>query len=170
MDWAHDSLSKAILQGTLEGGQCRGWQRKCWMDNVKEWTSLHRPELLTTAPAAAETRRGSLLNYPLCHPPKKKPKKKPNNDLFGQGTELNWTYTEVFSLKRIVGKNELKWTSRLAVQIMLWCHGHVHNTDTRWITKRHLHLITHCTFSTNIPSYFPQVQPSQETVRLLTHY
>ena len=32
----HDSLSKTILQGTLEGGQCYGWQRKCWADNIKE--------------------------------------------------------------------------------------------------------------------------------------
>ena len=30
-----NSLSKTILQGTLEGGQCCGQQRKCWMDNVK---------------------------------------------------------------------------------------------------------------------------------------
>ena len=37
----HDSLSKTILQGTLEGGR-PGRQRKCWMDNVKEWTSLKR--------------------------------------------------------------------------------------------------------------------------------
>ena len=26
---------------------CRGQQRKCWMDNIKEWTSLPTPELLT---------------------------------------------------------------------------------------------------------------------------
>ena len=26
-----------------------GWQRKCWMDNSKEWTSLPIPELLTMA-------------------------------------------------------------------------------------------------------------------------
>ena len=43
----HDSLSKTILRGTLEGGRRRGRQRKCWMDNIKEWTSLHMPELLT---------------------------------------------------------------------------------------------------------------------------
>ena len=24
----HDSLSKAMLQGTLEGGRCHGWQKK----------------------------------------------------------------------------------------------------------------------------------------------
>ena len=32
----HDSLSKTILQDTLEDGRRRGRQRKCWMDNIKE--------------------------------------------------------------------------------------------------------------------------------------
>ena len=32
----HDSLSQTILRGTLEGGRRRGWQTKCWMDNIKE--------------------------------------------------------------------------------------------------------------------------------------
>ena len=45
----HNSLSKPILQGVLEGGQCHGRQMKCWMDNIKEWTSLPMPELLTRA-------------------------------------------------------------------------------------------------------------------------
>ena len=45
----HDILFKTILQGTLEGGQHCGWQRKCLMDNVKEWTSLPMLELLTRA-------------------------------------------------------------------------------------------------------------------------
>ena len=45
----HNSLSKTILQGTLEGGQCRGQQMKCWMDNIKAWTSLPVTELLTMA-------------------------------------------------------------------------------------------------------------------------
>ena len=45
----HNSLSKTILQGTLEGGRCCGRQRKCWKDDVKEWTSLPMPELLTMA-------------------------------------------------------------------------------------------------------------------------
>ena len=34
----HDSLSKTILQGPLEVGQRRGLRKKCWMDNIKEWT------------------------------------------------------------------------------------------------------------------------------------
>ena len=45
----HDSLSKPIFHGTLEGGRRRGRQRKCWMDNIKEWTSLLILELLTMA-------------------------------------------------------------------------------------------------------------------------
>ena len=45
----HDSLSKTILHGTLEGGWCYSQQRKCWVDNIKEWTSLPMPELLTNA-------------------------------------------------------------------------------------------------------------------------
>ena len=45
----YDSLSKSILQDTLKGGQQHGWQRKCQMDIVKEWTSLPMPELLTMA-------------------------------------------------------------------------------------------------------------------------
>ena len=36
----HDNRSKTILQGTLEGGQCHGQQRKCWMDNIKEWKKI----------------------------------------------------------------------------------------------------------------------------------
>ena len=43
----HDSLSRTILQGTVEGRQGCGQQRKCWMDDIKDWTSLPMPELLT---------------------------------------------------------------------------------------------------------------------------
>ena len=45
----HHSLSKTILQGTLESRQRRSRQMKCWMDNIKKWTSLAMPELLTRA-------------------------------------------------------------------------------------------------------------------------
>ncbi len=53
----HNSLSKTILQGTLEGGRRRGRQRKCWMDNIKEWTSLPMPELLTRASCRKDWKR-----------------------------------------------------------------------------------------------------------------
>ena len=45
----HDSLSKTILHGILEDGRRRNRQRKCWMDNIKELTSLPIPEWLRTA-------------------------------------------------------------------------------------------------------------------------
>ena len=71
----HNNLSKAILQDTLEGGRRRGRQRECWMDIIKEWTSLPKPELLTRA----SCRKESLLSHPSC----------PSEDPIGQGTELN---------------------------------------------------------------------------------
>ena len=43
----YDSLSKTFLQGTLEDGQRRGRQRKCWTVNIKEWTYLPMSELFT---------------------------------------------------------------------------------------------------------------------------
>ena len=74
----HGSLSKTLLQGTLEGERRRGRQRKCWMDNIKEWTYLPMPELLTKASCRKKTGRESLLNRP-SYPP---------DDPIGQGTEL----------------------------------------------------------------------------------
>ena len=53
----HDSFSKTILQGTLEGEGRHGRQRKCWMDNVKGWTSLPMPELTHTSPAEKDWKR-----------------------------------------------------------------------------------------------------------------
>ena len=75
----HDSLSKTVLKGTLEGGQRCGRQRKCWMDNIRVSAFLPMPELLTKA-----SYRGSLLNH-LSYLLRDKP--------IGQGTELNWTDT-----------------------------------------------------------------------------
>ena len=85
----HDSFSKTILQGPLEGGRRRGRQRKCWLDKIKGWTSLPMPELLTRAFRRKDwirrsRSRGSLLNRPSYFP----------EDPIGQGTELtdlNWT-------------------------------------------------------------------------------
>ena len=62
MEWfghvtCHCSLSRTIHQGALEVGQRRGRQRKCWMDNVKEWTFLNMPELLTRAFCGKEWKR-----------------------------------------------------------------------------------------------------------------
>ena len=64
----HDSLSKTILQGAVEGGQPRGLQRKCWIDNVKQLTSLPMPEVLMMASCKKDWKRISVessLVYPL---------------------------------------------------------------------------------------------------------
>ena len=37
----HNSFSKTILQGTLMGGQYCGWQRKCWVDNIRVNVPAH---------------------------------------------------------------------------------------------------------------------------------
>ena len=54
---SHDSLSKTILQGTLEGGRRRGRQRNCWMDNIKDWTFLPMTDLLTRASCRKDWKR-----------------------------------------------------------------------------------------------------------------
>ena len=53
----HDSLSKTILHGTMEGGRRCGRQRKCWMDNIKEWTYLPMLELLTRTSCERDWKR-----------------------------------------------------------------------------------------------------------------
>ena len=73
----HNSLSRTILQGTLEGG-------KCWKDNIKEWPCQN----CSQGPHAEHTGRGSLMKHPLCPP--STPPHPPNNPI-GQGIKLNWT-------------------------------------------------------------------------------
>ena len=75
----HDSLSKTILRGTLEGEPRRGRRRKCWMDNIREWTSLIMPELLTIA--TCNTRLEEDLCWIIPHIPP--------DDPIGRGTDLN---------------------------------------------------------------------------------
>ena len=62
----HDSLSQTILQGILVGGRRRCRQSKCCLDNIKEWTSLPMPELLTRASCRKDrkriTARSSLMS------------------------------------------------------------------------------------------------------------
>ena len=62
----HHSLSNTVLQDTVEGGRRRGRQRKCWMDNVKEWTTLPMPELLTMASRRQDWKRVSAESSLLC--------------------------------------------------------------------------------------------------------
>ena len=81
----HDSLFKTILQGTFGGGRRCGRQRKCWMDNIKQWTSLPMSEQLTRASCRKEWTRISAESSPLMSPP---PPPHPDRPI-GQGTELN---------------------------------------------------------------------------------
>ena len=71
-----DSLSKAILQGTLEGGRRRGRQRKCWMDKISGHPCPCQN--CSQGPPSEKTGRGSLLNSPSCPP----------DNPISQGTEL----------------------------------------------------------------------------------
>ena len=63
----HDCLCKTIMQGTVEGGRRRGRQRKSWSDNIREWTELEMPELLTKTadrPAWRRMSASSALKSP----------------------------------------------------------------------------------------------------------
>ena len=60
----HIRLSKTILQGTLEGGRRRGQQRKCWMDSIKEWTSLPMTELFTRSSCRQDWREDLCWTVP----------------------------------------------------------------------------------------------------------
>ena len=72
----HDSLCKTVLQGTVDGGRRRGRQRKSWMCNIKEWTSLPMPELLATAEDRSTWRKMAVSSS------RKSPLRRPS-----QGTE-----------------------------------------------------------------------------------
>ena len=62
----YDCLSKTTLQGTLEGRRRCDRQRKCWMDNIKEWTSLPMLELLTRASYIKTKTKTKQLEEDLC--------------------------------------------------------------------------------------------------------
>ena len=53
----HNTLSKTILQGTLEGGRARGRPRRSWVDDIKSWTELGMPQLLSEAEDRTRWRR-----------------------------------------------------------------------------------------------------------------
>ena len=88
----------------LGDGRRRGQQRKYFMDNVWEWTSLSTQELLTLASRRQYWKRisaESSITFPHPFPP-------PPGNPVGQGTELTW-YEQPrkpiseWKTKRIVG-------------------------------------------------------------------
>ena len=54
-----DLFSTILLSTLIEGGRRCGRPRKCWMDNIKEWTSLPKPEQLTRASCRTDWNRTS---------------------------------------------------------------------------------------------------------------
>ena len=75
----HDSLSKTILHGTLEGGRQRGRRGNAgW--TASKGGHLWSYQNCSQGPSAKKTGRGSLLSRPSCHP----------DDPIGQVIELNW--------------------------------------------------------------------------------
>ena len=96
----HDSLSKTILQDTLEGGQCCGQQRKCWMDNIKERTSLPMPKLLTKASCRKDWKKISAESSLVPPPPPPQLVKGLNwtelNDQAKVGLKEGWSWQRVY--------------------------------------------------------------------------
>ena len=108
----HDSLSKTILQSTMEGRRRRGRQRKCWMDNVKLLTSHPMPELLTMASHRKKKKR---LEEKLCwivpHVPQR------TQCVTGLNwTEPNWT-ADSFCRRTVL---KLPASTRAALNVLYW--------------------------------------------------
>ena len=76
---------QTVLQGTLVVWQRRGRRMKCWMDNVKEWTSLPVPDLLTVTSCTKDWKR-------ICAESSFVAPRRPNRSR--DWTELNWTVEE----------------------------------------------------------------------------
>ena len=93
-------------QGILEGGRRHGLERKCWMDNIKQWTSLPVPELLAMASCRMINGREYLQNRLSCPP----------DEPIGQGTELRWTAPRYLAgpEQSTKGVNRARQTSHVA--------------------------------------------------------
>ena len=74
----HDSLSKTILHGTLKAGDAVVGRGNAGWKNIKEWTSLPMPEMLTMASCRSDWKRISAESTVIF-----------SDDPIGQGTELN---------------------------------------------------------------------------------
>ena len=65
----HDSLFKTTFHGTLKGGQRIGRQRKCWINNMKEWASLSLAVLQTKASCRKDWKMISAESSTIPPPP-----------------------------------------------------------------------------------------------------
>ena len=80
------SSNLTMRSPTRSGRWYHGWQKKCWMDNIKDCTSClcHN---CSQGPHAKKTERGSLMNHPLWS----------FDNPISQGTELNCTAGVLYS-------------------------------------------------------------------------
>ena len=65
----HNGLCKTVMQGTVKGRCRQGWQCKTWSDNIKAWTNMSVPQLLTaTADRASWSRLSAHASSALRSP------------------------------------------------------------------------------------------------------
>ena len=95
-----------------------GQQRKNWMDNVKEWTSLPMPELLTMASCQKDWKSISAnLSFMSSTP----------NDLISQWIELNWIWICLYKYFDSPFISSEKWNGkpRLACDLLIMFNIHL---------------------------------------------
>ena len=93
--WQPLQNQPSAVQSTLEGGQCHGQQRKCWINNIKKWTSLPMseppmPELPKVASRKKQNKQKKRLNHPSC----------PSEDPISHETQLNWICLYLFKSRQ----------------------------------------------------------------------
>ena len=104
----------------------RGRQRKCWTDNIKDWTSLPMPELLTMASCRKKWKRTSAESFLMFLR---------GPDRSRDWTELKWTYPQAcpckFRKKKQANKqsknsHSLCWVilNMATIHANFWCHRH----------------------------------------------
>ena len=97
MSHATTTYRKPFFSASWRVGDAFSRQKKCWMDNIKEWTSCPCQKC-SQVPPAGNTRRGSLLNLLSCLP----------DYLIGQGTELKLTASSPKCVNSLVIQRAMK--------------------------------------------------------------
>ena len=64
----HDSLSKTIMQGRVEGTRVRGRPKKDWMVNIIQWTDKTVGELVEKVKDRNGSRRFVIVVLEMIHP------------------------------------------------------------------------------------------------------
>ena len=90
----------------------RGRKRKCWIENVKEWTYLIMSELLTLAPCRKDWKRISAESSPMSP-------RRPNRSR--DWTDLNWTTVNVASALSEIQSIESQVEDRFTATAYVTC-------------------------------------------------